>query len=139
MLLLNGGLEMKTKICTKCGEELPLTNKYFGIDNRSSTGFRSWCKSCVNKAARERREKRERPKKYEKAEPELPKVYIPNLNMKVGKKYSFIVDKQGKGTERRKFTGEVIQICDTHIVFKTKNYVESFLKVDLNNYKISEV
>jgi hypothetical protein len=127
---------MKTKKCPKCGEELPLTNKYFGIDNRSSTGFKSWCKSCVNKAARE---KRERPKKYEKAESDLPKQGIPNLNMKVGKKYSFIVDKQGKGTERRKFTGEVIQICNTHIVFKTKNYVESFLKVDLNNYKISEV
>jgi hypothetical protein len=130
---------METKKCTKCRGTYPATTEYFPKDKCSKSGFHSWCRTCFNRTAREKWQSKKPIKKYQKAERDLPKVYIPNLNMKIGKKYSFLVDKQGKGTEKRKFAGEVIQICDTHIVFKTKNYIESFLKVDLKNYKMLEV
>ena len=42
---------MKTKLCThpSCkhkGELLPLTNKFFAIDNKSKNGFSGWCLEC---------------------------------------------------------------------------------------------
>ena len=40
----------QTKICTKCGKELPL--EMFGKGN-GKDGRRSWCKSCMNEATRE--------------------------------------------------------------------------------------
>lgn len=40
----------QTKICTKCGKELPLD--MFGKGN-GKDGKRSWCKNCMNEAARE--------------------------------------------------------------------------------------
>lgn len=42
--------EHQTKICTKCGRELPL--EMFGKGN-SKYGKRSWCKDCMNEASRE--------------------------------------------------------------------------------------
>lgn len=38
------GVEMKR--CSHCGELLPLNN--FSKSNTSSTGYRSWCKECIN-------------------------------------------------------------------------------------------
>lgn len=40
----------QTKICTKCGKELPL--EMFGKGN-GKDGKRSWCKTCMNEATRE--------------------------------------------------------------------------------------
>ena len=36
----------KTKVCTKCGRELPLSE--FHKDKLTNDGLRSWCKSCCN-------------------------------------------------------------------------------------------
>ena len=43
---------MKTKICTKCGKEKPLTE--FWKNNKSTDKFCYWCKSCYLKYQRER-------------------------------------------------------------------------------------
>lgn len=40
----------QTKICTKCGRELPFEK--FGKGN-TKDGRRTWCKDCMNKYARE--------------------------------------------------------------------------------------
>lgn len=40
----------QTKICTKCGKELPL--EMFGKGN-GKDGKRSWCKTCMSEATRE--------------------------------------------------------------------------------------
>jgi len=43
-----GGKEtFKTKICTKCGEEKPLTRVYWRIRSSGKDGFHSWCKICA--------------------------------------------------------------------------------------------
>ena len=39
---------MKTKKCTKCGTEKPLTAEYYHRDKTTSTGFVSHCKFCRN-------------------------------------------------------------------------------------------
>ena len=40
---------LKTKVCTKCGRELPLTVEYFYRDKHKSCGFRNDCKDCCKK------------------------------------------------------------------------------------------
>lgn len=42
--------ESQTKLCKKCGRELPI--EMFGKGN-TKDGKRSWCKECMNEAARE--------------------------------------------------------------------------------------
>ena len=57
-------MEVKTKVCTKCGKELPL--EMFG-KGPGKDGRRSWCKSCMNVASREYHRKQK-----------LSKTAIPN-------------------------------------------------------------
>lgn len=42
---------METKICKKCGRELPL--EAFGKSSRSLDGLRDHCKECVNRQQRD--------------------------------------------------------------------------------------
>jgi hypothetical protein len=42
---------METKVCKKCGQELPLSN--FVKDKRMQGGYKNTCKSCFNKHQRE--------------------------------------------------------------------------------------
>ena len=37
---------METKVCTKCGKELPATTEYFVADKRLKCGLRAICKEC---------------------------------------------------------------------------------------------
>ncbi len=48
---------MKTKICTKCKRELPITLEYFYSDKRRKGGLRSQCQQCEQKAMQEYRQK----------------------------------------------------------------------------------
>ncbi|MFS0643699.1 LuxR C-terminal-related transcriptional regulator [Siminovitchia sp. 179-K 8D1 HS] len=41
-------LELKTKECNKCKEELPATSEFFSTNNDSKDGFYSLCKICRN-------------------------------------------------------------------------------------------
>ena len=43
---------MKTRICTKCGEEKPETAEYFPRAKTSRGGLNTTCKVCCNKNAR---------------------------------------------------------------------------------------
>ena len=43
-------METTTKKCTKCGRELPI--EQFSINNKHKDGRQSWCKDCMNAAAR---------------------------------------------------------------------------------------
>lgn len=40
---------MKTKVCTKCNNEYPLTKEFFHKDNNSKDGYCTRCKKCINK------------------------------------------------------------------------------------------
>ena len=51
---------MRTKICRKCGEELPATPDH-SIEKRGKYGLGSYCKPCHNKTGAERKR---RIKKY---------------------------------------------------------------------------
>lgn len=37
---------MKTKICKKCGKELPMTREYFTVANSNKDGYHNLCKKC---------------------------------------------------------------------------------------------
>lgn len=41
-----------TKHCSKCGNEYPATNVYFGKKEKSTDGLKSWCRSCCAKESR---------------------------------------------------------------------------------------
>lgn len=41
---------MQTKVCSKCGAELPSTDEYFHRDHYAGCGLTSQCKSCRHKA-----------------------------------------------------------------------------------------
>jgi len=45
--------DMKTKICTKCGEEFLATTDYFYRQKGGKFGLSSWCKDCRNKWRRQ--------------------------------------------------------------------------------------
>lgn len=47
------GLEVKTKKCTRCGRELPVTEFYKKTD--SPDGLQTWCKECFKKATKKTR------------------------------------------------------------------------------------
>lgn len=58
---------METKVCRKCGKELP-TSEFF-TSKKAKDGLHSYCKSCCMEAAREsQRRGREKKKKEEMAE-----------------------------------------------------------------------
>lgn len=44
--------EIKTKVCTKCGEEKPETTEYFHRDKNGRCGLLAICKECRHKANR---------------------------------------------------------------------------------------
>lgn len=61
-----------TKICTKCGKELPADTEHFGVDKRKSSGLRYSCKGCTNEYFRLCRQDnpeklRERARQYRQA------------------------------------------------------------------------
>lgn len=43
---------MATKVCTKCGRELPLDHDHFNKSKITKDGFRTQCKSCDNEYAK---------------------------------------------------------------------------------------
>lgn len=61
---------METKVCTKCGRELPATAEYFYRSKATKDGLWSYCKACNREAKREERHeyyeahKEERKEKY---------------------------------------------------------------------------
>jgi len=49
---------METRICNKCKRELPLNDEYFYRSKTNKTGFRIYCKKCMNKESIEDRQKK---------------------------------------------------------------------------------
>lgn len=47
---------MDTKICSKCGKELP--REAFHKNNRAKDGLQYYCKACLNEALKESRKRR---------------------------------------------------------------------------------
>jgi len=47
---------MKTKICTKCRIEYPVTLQYFHIRKRNKSGLGSWCQKCYRRYHKKYRE-----------------------------------------------------------------------------------
>jgi len=67
---------MKTKVCTKCGKELPATKEYFNANKNRKYGLSSYCKVCkkiYNKKHRE--ENKEKIKKWREENKEVIKEY----------------------------------------------------------------
>ena len=71
------GEDIKTKVCSKCGKELPVTDEYF---YESGGRYRSPCKECKRKKQKEYYETHkdqicERTKKYDKVHKEKTRQY----------------------------------------------------------------
>lgn len=60
--------EIKTKVCSKCGRELPLSEFYKKSDSKD--GLQSYCKECGKKSAKEHIQKSRERKKARKIEEE---------------------------------------------------------------------
>lgn len=50
------GLEVKTKKCSRCGRELPVTEFYKKSD--TPDGLQSWCKECFREAEKQQRKRK---------------------------------------------------------------------------------
>lgn len=61
-----------TKVCTKCGKELPATNEYFSKVNRGKYGLKAYCKKC----GKIYRESKKNPKIYKITHTPSNKIYI---------------------------------------------------------------
>ena len=58
---------MQTKICTKCGQELPATSEYFYKDKTHKDGLVSFCKNCKEQYHKQyRQENKEKKSEYDK-------------------------------------------------------------------------
>jgi len=123
------------KICRKCGEDKELNAELWHRNRSSKTGYAAICKVCNNKENQGKRI----PAGLIVPEKDLSFQGIPKLEIKMNRKYKFIVP--GDGNRRNeKFEGEVIQIQDRHITFRHKlGFAETFLKWDLSQYQIKEV
>lgn len=71
------GENIKAKVCSKCGKELPMTDEYF---YKRGDRYRSECKECVRKRCKEyyethKDEARERVKKFYEAHKEKKNQY----------------------------------------------------------------
>ena len=60
---------METKVCNKCGRELPI--KEFFKDPRRADGYKSHCRDCINTYQRERRQKMKEQKPIIKDAPKV--------------------------------------------------------------------
>lgn len=61
---------MKTKVCTKCGEEKPLSEFY--KSKREKDGYNYWCKSCQKEYYQENKKQLiKKSKEYNKNHPEI--------------------------------------------------------------------
>jgi len=47
-------IEIKTKVCRKCGKELPMTKEYFEVNKQYRNGFTAQCRECISIKRRER-------------------------------------------------------------------------------------
>lgn len=87
---------MITKICTKCGKELPATNEYFTKKKTGIYGLREACKECTHKASKAYQELnkdkiKDKKKKYREVNRELlrKKNRIYSLNNKDKKRRNY--------------------------------------------------
>lgn len=49
------GLEIKTKKCSKCGRELPVTE--FHAKSNAPDGLQYWCKECIHESYKQNRKR----------------------------------------------------------------------------------
>lgn len=80
--------EIKTKVCTKCGNEKPATTEFF---HKRSLGLSSYCKPCRNDFSKRYREsnpeyKKEYDRRWRKENPKYKTVRVSLL------KDSYVVD-----------------------------------------------
>lgn len=128
---------MEYRNCSKCGELLPLTEKYFYRE--TDTRLTRRCRECIKKVQtiyrkkiKERKEKKRGP--YIDRGPTedlgrgIPKEKIYGNQYKLGKSYE--VETKHRG-EVYKFRGKIIQETDDFVTLQNKKGIrESFLKKD---------
>jgi len=127
---------METKICTKCGQELPATTEYF---YKNGNHLRSHCKKCITIRCKEYYQKNKediitRVIKYQKNN-EKVKKYQESYRLKHREKAKQTTKEWYKNnTERAKNT---IKNC----IFKRKEYYQKKAKeyVDKNRIRIKQV
>lgn len=79
---------MRSKICTKCGEEKPLGEFY--SEKTGRYGYHSWCKECAKKDQRKRYSKvKKKQQKYMREQRQLHKEKFHFQDWKHAIKYKF--------------------------------------------------
>lgn len=135
---------MERKQCSTCKKTLPATNKYFYSNPSHRGGLHNICITCSREYQRKYREQAKLERKLNKTynDEEKRKNKLRRKSKKdyrLGKEYKLKID---LGRNRKKlFQGRLIQETYDFITLKSKEYTESFLKVDIGNHikLISEV
>ena len=85
---------MDTKICSKCGKELPITEYHKnGFDRKGNQKYRGYCKKCANEIEKQRYRKK--------------KEYIDNQKIqcaKCGETRTYVLDYHHKDSNDKDFT-----------------------------------
>lgn len=145
--------EKQTKVCPVCGIIKPLTAQYWHYKNKKNKVWAYECKGCKNirqKKADEIKkqkkeaialekamlEKKEMELLYEKAlkrqQEENKGLDTSKLALEIGKRYKVTIPIRLGTNQKQQFIGELVQICDTHVIIKGKaGYCQSFMKADL--------
>ena len=126
---------MEEKYCPQCRKTIPLTKEFWHKNVASKDGYLSMCKKC-----RANNIKNQKGFYSIKAEKELTYQKIPQVDMKLGHKYKFIIPTNANNYITTKVQGEVIQINDRHITLRSRlGFAETFLKWDLDKWGFEEV
>lgn len=133
---------MEKKVCIKCGMPKDATTEFFQEDKRLLSGLTGKCRICINEYYKMYNRKggadRTRVKTYG-SNIDVEVIPIPEVILFKGHSYSIQTPKANKEVIGRRIKGEVIQVTESLITIKTKNYIESFSRFDLAQYEIMEV
>lgn len=137
---------MNTKICTKCGKELPATNEYFHKMSSTKDGLKPRCKVCRNLYSQEyhklnrerineynrdyRKDNQEKIKKYREDNKahikELKKEYRANNNKKIRAKQKEHYENNRE--HYRKYHSKYYQQNREEILFIQKNDINKIIQ-----------
>lgn len=129
--------EVKKKKCSKCGEEKPATNEYFGNVNRNKDGLHNVCKKCRSEIIKEKTIKREKIKLTNMTDVEKDEY----IKIKYGGykkcpmcKKVLLANTENFNSNKARYDG-ITTYCKKCSYKKTKKYMQKSNN-KVNNYKV---